>query len=160
MYIYKNIPLYDQYSGEKSGFKLKKTGTLCDYTGELIKDLDEFSSFKIEFDYSNGCEYAWEEDNIDVLMEVFPDGDWDSFNIKRIIAGQKFIYKVDNNYISYSTYLIKDWVDGCRSNDLSNKFYNCKDIAEATRIQRLHLITQLLKDKTYTVEELGLTQEQ
>ncbi len=153
MFIYKNTPTYDRYTSKKIGAESIKIGEICDYNGLPITE--ERPSFKIKFDYNHDSEPSWYEDNIDELINLLPEGQ-DDFTIKsQIFEEIPFIYNEDSDYISHSTYLIMDWRKEYANP--KSKFYNCRDFAEAARIQRLYLIIKLLRNKTYTKEQFGLT---
>lgn len=160
MFIYKLVPLYDHRTGKLIDHQKEEDQVICDYTGvECNKEFRSQNNLALDyinFEYDYASESSWYYDNIDELVCLLAGEDIseleeieiiDTYGLRQLIAETPYFY-------GCSYLLVRDWVKNI--NKKKSIFFECSTIQEAARRQRIHLLTKFLKEKKYTIEQLGL----
>ncbi len=144
---------------ELSPTQIESDKYICDFSGELIDSDHACGSgfYDLEIKYNNDSEEDWYYESMPELAKILgikDDSGGDFYQLKQSLYEGKYHFLYNMEGTDHSLSLCKEWID-----NIDNKksiFYEIDNIARAFRKARYRTVCKLLKEKKYTIEELGL----
>jgi hypothetical protein len=156
MFLYKKFKRFNPNTGQPVDPILKPSGYLSDYTGEII-DLDDDEAkplYTLGLEYNHDSEPLWYED-YHPLEEAFGLG-YGDFSL--FMKSPYHFANTDGYGCTDETLaIVKLWLKDLNAKKTRKdaQFWNCGTIEQVFSKVRVKTLTRLLKNKLYTLEDLG-----
>jgi len=143
MYSYKISPRFDPRTGKPTNSEKVIDKLICDYSGEVIP---EHLDYEVKIEQIGGSEETWYYDD---EREYFENLGIDYGSV--FISSYHFLSNQDGH--DFSAKLVEEWTQNF--NNKKSIFHHCLNLDTAFRLTRIRTIKKLLKNKSYSIEELG-----
>ena len=154
MYLYQKKPRFDSDTGKEIEPILTRKGFISDLTGEFI-DTDDYENeplYTISFEYNNDSEPLWYETYHDLLRELKLEIDLDYGEFSGFIESPYHFANTEGYGCTDETLeIMQRWIKK------DKEFHGCGTIEQVFQQVRLKTLKRLIKEKVYTLEELGFT---
>jgi len=131
---------------------------ICDYSGEEIDLYDndeEIPWYVISMRYDHGCEPQWYEDMHELQRELGIEFDYSSFS-EFMESPYHFRHTEPYGCSDVTLDIMKEWVATKTLEKSDNPLHRDGTIGAVLMDIRLETLKRLLKEKKYTLEQLGL----
>jgi len=160
MYLYSSSARFDPQTGKPVNPVLLRSSRkfICDYTGVLYdthQDDTQMRCYELSINFNHGSEPTWYEGYHEFEWEFgIGYGDFSTF------MESPFHFANTEAYGSadLSEQLMTEWVKARRSKKKS-RFSNCATIEQVLVTLRLEMLRKLLREKKFTLEQLGFIKE-
>lgn len=150
MNLYKEVPRFSERTGNPVKPDIERYAYICDYSGRLI---DRYPSinYAINIEQISGCEPTFDSDELAMdFAEEYGIQMYGIFDSP---------YHFDDNGMGqdFTTNLMFEWCNNV--NKKNHTFYECLSFDDLLRRSRMRILDVILRDKVYTLEQLGLEKE-
>jgi hypothetical protein len=156
MNLYTKSPEFSRKTGKQVGESYSLSGAhICDYSGLLIPsdvDYEHSPLYSLNADYNRDCEEIYSEDEEGYELKKLGMEDYGKLFEANFVF-QPYI-TAEGVYTDQSLNMLFEW--GLDRQRKTGIYKDCVTIEEIMRKSRARVALKLIKDKTYSLEELGL----
>jgi hypothetical protein len=165
MYLYSKIPQFDRNTGKEIEPILKKSGYICDASGLVIdwpNNDAEMLVYTLSIAFDHGSEPAWYEDYYKLKKELHISyGDFSQFMESPFHFKNTEAYGQADVTLNLMAMWIKDVKAAAKKKSYEGfKLSRCGTIEQVLSQVRQETLSKLLKNKEYTLEQLGFIQDE
>jgi hypothetical protein len=131
---------------------------ICDYSGEEIDiydNIEEIPLYSISIKYDNSCEPQWYEDMHELQRELGIEFDYGCFS-QFMESPYHFRHTEEYGCSDVTLDMMKQWITIKKFKKSDDPLHRCGTIGGVLMHTRLETLKRLLKEKKYTLEQLGL----
>lgn len=163
MKIYTLAKRFDSRTGKEIEPELIETSKLiCDFTGvvwDWNKQYDLKPLYTVSIEYDHGCEPEWYYDDgkaINNLLKYIKIENKldDDYQIKAKLFEGEYHFFGNGSGADNLGPLMKEWITNIQKK--KGPFKDCAHFAHVLRTARMKVVLDILKEKKFTLQELGL----